>query len=132
MDITYIYDWQINNVRVTSRVLQDLIERAVRKINDELYNKSFPLRFAIEDIRPFTEYTGKPLANYNTAQLSKFLKKDAHFRNISKNTDNIQVKVYGMDGWFGKLPQIFDKTLLQCTLLLFARSSSLDLRQCVN
>jgi hypothetical protein len=44
----------------------------------------------IESIRPFHN-SGKPLAHYNAAELSRFLNNDAHFGKLSKRTDNTQV-----------------------------------------
>jgi hypothetical protein len=89
VDITYIYEINSETKLDPSALRKDII-RAVYKLNNNLHKRG--ITFTTENIRSF-QNTGKPLAKYNAKELSRFLRNDTFFRELSTNSENTQVTV---------------------------------------
>ena len=65
---------------------------AVNTINAELnLHSNGRIWLAIEGIHPLNTTDKRSLGNYKEEELSNFLNNDAHFKKVSKDTENIQV-----------------------------------------
>ncbi|CAB3990086.1 Hypothetical predicted protein, partial [Paramuricea clavata] len=96
--ISYIYE--INkDTKLTSSDVRKKVESAIEEVSgamkaEQYMSNDHTILIYIESIRPFHN-SGKPLAHYNAAELSRFLNNDAHFGKLSKRTDNTQIIALG-------------------------------------
>ena len=88
--------YEINEkTELSLSALKKIIVQAVEKLNDNLYKRR--IKLTTKDIRPFLN-PGKPLAEYDAKELSRFLKNDTYFEKRSTTTDNTQVTMYEARG----------------------------------